>query len=202
MHSQRIKGGKKTKMANNNSNYPPAQLDSLDSGFVGETVTSLRELASRGTPQTDGELAQRIDSYFDFCRDRKMRPGIESLSLALGCDRTTFWRWCGNDAKTKSDEWIRLCKQARQMIVAFTEAATQGGKLSPPVGIFLLKNLGGYKDTISFEENAPAAEEVKLVRTTDLPHFDNAPDRIEQIEKAAVALKKIPRFEGSKKDEI
>lgn len=88
------------------------------------------------------------------------------------------------------------------MIIAFTEAATQGGKLSPPVGIFLLKNLGGYKDTISFEENVPAAEEVNLVRTTDLPHFDDAPDRIEQIEKAAVALKKIPRFEGSKEDEI
>ena len=189
-------------MANSNSNYPNAQLDNIDCEFVGSTVGSLRELASRGTPQTDGELAQRISDYFDFCADRKLRPGIESLSLALGVDRSCFWRWCGNDAKTKSDEWIRLCKEARQMIVAFTEAATQGGKLSPPVGIFLLKNIGGYKDTISFEENAPAAEEVNFARTSDLPHFDNAPDRIEQIEKAAVALKKIPRFERSKKDEI
>lgn len=189
-------------MANHKSNYPTAQLDDIDPEFIGVTVTSLMELSNRGTPQNDAELAQRIDDYFRFCADRKLRPGVESLALALDIDRSCLWRWCGNDAKTKSDEWIRLCRQAKQMIVAFTEAAMLSGKVSPPVGIFALKNIAGWRDTISFDDATPAAEEANITRVSDLPHFDNAPDRIEQIEKAAVALKVIPRFERSKKDEI
>ena len=32
------------------------------------------------------------------------------------------------------------------------------GKISPPSGIFLLKNWANYRDTLSFEEATPPAE--------------------------------------------
>lgn len=174
------------------SNLPnavAARLSEEDPEFVGDTVACLRDLSAFGTPKTDAELEQRIDQYFNLCAAKKMRPGVEALSLALGVDRSTFWRWCGNDAKNKSDVWIELCRNARQLIVAFTEAAMQSGKLSPPTAIFLMKNIASYKDTLSFEDVTQVEESVEVTKTSELPHFD----QIEKIETAAKALK-MPRF--------
>lgn len=182
-------------MANKNSNFPTAQLDLLlnDTDFTSDTVQSLRELSSWGVPQTDEELIKRIDLYFDFCKDHKLRPGVEGLALSLGVDRGTLWRWCNGNTKTKSDVWVQACQQARQLITAFIEAASQSGRLSPPIAIFSLKNVAGWKDTYCFDELTPAAEEKEVTPVSSLPHFNNIPDRMEQIEKTAVALKKIPK---------
>ena len=41
---------------------------------------------------------------------------------------------------------------AKSFIDSFLEQATLSGQVSPPVGIFLLKNWCSYKDTISLED--------------------------------------------------
>jgi hypothetical protein len=68
----------------------------------------------------------------------------------------------------RSDEWevkkqergcIEKCREliqsAKAFIGAFIEQAMLGGKISPPSGIFLMKNWLSYKDAISIEESIP-----------------------------------------------
>ena len=144
-------------MSNKKSNYPIAQMNrSIEKvdGFISDTVSCISELAKFGKPQNEEELKERIHKYFDFCANNDFRPGIESLSLALGVDRTTFWRWCNGDIHV-SQGWCDSCRIARQSIVAFIEASANSGHLSPPIAIFALKNLGNWKDTVSFEDATP-----------------------------------------------
>jgi len=124
--------------------------------FVGTTVRSLVELSKLGIPQTDQELTERIDEFFQHCIQNNSRPGIESLCLSLSTTRQNFWKWCNGEGH-KSKEWQHQCLLARQIIVAFLESASLGGKLNPATSIFLLKNWASYSGsnnmTIGEEDN-------------------------------------------------
>ena len=54
-------------MANKNSNFPSNQLNELPPEVCRATVDNLKELSQRGKPETETELRERIDQYFDFC---------------------------------------------------------------------------------------------------------------------------------------
>ena len=145
-------------MSNIESNYPTNQANKALNGqdFTGQTVSNIMELWNCGKPQTTAQLEDRIVKYFTFCQERKTRPGIEGLCLSLGVSRQAFWKWCNKDCG--KPEWVELCRQARQGLVAFLESCLQSGHLAPPVGIFLLKNIGNYKDTLSFEDLNPTID--------------------------------------------
>ena len=133
-------------MSNYNSNYPTNQLKELDgSEYVGRTVRGLLELSKLGIPQTDQELTDRINEYFQHCVEVNWRPGIESLCLSLSTTRQNFWKWC-NGQGGRSREWQHQCLLARQVIIAFLESAGLSGKLNPATNIFLLKNWANYQD--------------------------------------------------------
>ena len=61
------------------NNYPQAKLDNIEPAAVQQIVSSLKELHDMGRPQTDEEVANRINDYFEFCERSSIRPGIESL---------------------------------------------------------------------------------------------------------------------------
>lgn len=93
---------------NHISNYPNATVERLNgTEFCTETVNSIAELSKQGKPQTTEELQERIDSFFRFCAESSMKPGVETLSLALSIDRVTFWSWC-QDSCGKGAEWIAI----------------------------------------------------------------------------------------------
>lgn len=135
------------------SNFPNAQLSALEGQeCIGEIVNSVMDIAKGGRPKDEAELESRINNYFRYCADRCLRPGVESLCLALGTNRMTFWKWCGNcDKYTYSDEWVSICQNARQAIVAFLEIIALEGKLNPATYIFLCKNWNGYDDRTSID---------------------------------------------------
>lgn len=160
------------------SNYPTETMNNLPDDFVKETVQSLRELNELGKPQTDQEMQERIDKYFEFCEKSGCRPGIEGLCLSLHITRTTLFNWCHGIGC--SHERQEIAEQAKSFIGAFTEQSVLRGKISPPSGIFILKNWLGYKDTISFEDatqqsvtNRPAQTAAEIAerysRFRDLP---------------------------------
>ena len=161
-------------MANHESNYPTERMKrelQNKQGFVGDTVRSIMEISKGTKPRNEEELQARIADYFSFCADNDFKPGIESLALSLGVDRTTFWRWC-NGENGVSAEWCNVCKVARQGIVAFIEACANSGHLSPPIAIFSLKNLANWKDTVSFEDVSPSKNDGKpMLSLSDLPLF-------------------------------
>lgn len=156
------------------NNYPQAGLDEIEPGVVQQIVTSLKELHDLGRPETDDEVAKRIDEYFDFCQRSSIRPGIESLCMALHISRTTLFRW--NNGTNCSERRQELIQSAKSFIGAFLEQAMLGGKISPPSGIFLMKNWLSYKDTISFEDAAPETNSQNTLSSEDIRKLLNQTD--------------------------
>ena len=147
------------------SNYPQAGLEEIEPAAVQQIVTSLKELHDMGRPQTDEETKERIDEYFSFCERSSIRPGIESLCMALHISRTTLFRW--NNGEDCSDYKQELIQSAKSFIGAFLEQAMLGGKISPPSGIFLMKNWLNYKDNFSIEESMPEEQNKRKALTVD-----------------------------------
>lgn len=149
------------------NSYPQGQIDDLEPTTVQEIVSSLRQLHDRGKPTTDEEIKQRIDEYFLFCQQSSIRPGIESLCMALHISRTTLFNW--NNGTNCSERCQEYVQSAKAFIGAFIEQAMLGGKISPPSGIFLMKNWLSYKDAISIEESIPNKETKRILTADELP---------------------------------
>jgi len=148
------------------NNYPQTGLDDMQPEKVQELVTSLKQLHDRGKPETDEEIKQRIDEYFSFCERSSIRPGIESLCLSLHISRTTLFNW--NRQIGCSEKCQEYIQSAKAFIGAFIEQAVLGGKISPPSGIFLMKNWLNYKDTVSIEESTrDTVQELITARTPE-----------------------------------
>lgn len=145
--------------------FPQQQVDDLEPEFVSEVVGSLRELNELGKPETNEELSQRIDDYFSFCQRTGTRPGIESLCLALHISRTTLFNW--NAGINCDAERQEIISRAKSFIAAFLEQSMTRGKISPPSGIFLMKNWLNYKDTISFESSVQTVEDNGIALSQD-----------------------------------
>lgn len=64
----------------------------------------------------DEEIKQRIDEYFSFCQQSSIRPGIESLCMALHISRTTLFNW--NNGTGCSEMCQELIQSAKAFIGA------------------------------------------------------------------------------------
>ena len=130
---------------------PQQRLDDMAPAKVQAITRSLRELYGQGRPKTNEEVQQRVNKYFEFCENSSIRPGIESLCCALHITRQTLYRWSnGIDCDKERQE---IVGGAKSFISAFLEQASLSGQVNPPVGIFLMKNWLGYKDTLSIEQS-------------------------------------------------
>ncbi len=131
---------------------PQGQLAEMNPEKVRATIHSLRQLYDMGKPETNAELKERIDMFFEFCETAAVRPGIEVLCTACHISRTTLFRWShGIDCDEERQEIIET---AKNFINSFLEQVTISGQVSPPVGIFLMKNWLNYKDLISVEQQS------------------------------------------------
>lgn len=149
--------------------YPQGQIDDVEPSTVQEIVTSLKQLHDRGKPRTDTEIEQRIDDFFSFCQNSSIRPGIESLCMALHISRTTLFNWYnGIGCSQVCQEYIQ---SAKGFISAYIEQAVLGGKISPPSGIFIMKNWLNYRDTVSLEDNTPKEKEKPILTVDQLPRL-------------------------------
>lgn len=151
------------------NNYPQAAVDEIEPEGVQQLCNSIRELYDKGKPQSDEEVKQRIDEYFDFCQRSSIRPGIETLALSLHVSRITIYNW-GNGVYC-SPERQEIIQRAKGFIAAFLEQAILCGKISPPSGIFIAKNWLGYRDSISIEESIPKTSTQKALTAEELPQL-------------------------------
>ena len=165
-------------MSNKTSNYPANQLNNLPSGTNANLIGSIRELAQQGKPQNERELQQRIDDFFRFCETHDFRPGVEALALSLGTSRQTFWNWC--NGLYVSQEWMEICLTAKQYVLTYIEAASLSGKLNPATSIFVLKNWGNYKDSLSFDETVGTNKGQRILGVSDLPQLGSELEESEE----------------------
>jgi hypothetical protein len=144
-------------------------IEDLDPSTVQAMVTSLKQLHDLGKPETDEEVEERIKYYFEFCEQSGLRPGVESLAAALHISRQTLFYWSnGTNCSPRRTEAVQ---SAKALISAFLEQCVMSGKISPPSGIFLMKNWLSYKDTVSIEEATPTHMERKPLTAADLPRL-------------------------------
>lgn len=139
--------------------YPQEQLEKLKPTDIKPTVQNLMELRNLGKPQTDQEVRERIDDYFQFCQEKGFRPAIESLCLALHISRMTLWKW--EHQQGCSAERAETVRDAKAFIAAFLETTFVNGRINPVSGIFLLKNWLGYKDTIEIDAGERISEQAR-----------------------------------------
>ena len=136
-------------MQNHKNNLPTKKLSEMDSATVQGLVANVKELYDKGKPETDEEVAQRIDEFFGLCERTSLRPGIETLCMALHISRQTLLNWSRGDGCSRERKELINC--ARAFIHAFLEQASLSGKLNPATSIFLLKNWCGYRDTVIYQ---------------------------------------------------
>lgn len=127
------------------SNYPTKELENIEKPIVKEIVTDLKQLHELGRPKTDAEVADRIDSYFAFCQESSIRPGVESLCLSLHISRQTLFRWCSGEGCSEYRQ--ELAQSAKALVSAYIEQASLSGRINPATSIFLMKNWMGYRDS-------------------------------------------------------
>lgn len=131
------------------NNYPTGKLDEVPAEFTHETIQSLNDLYGMGKPENDEEVKERIDKYFEFCENSSIRPGVESLGLALSVSRQTLLNWQNGVGCSKERQDLII--KAKGFISAFIEQIMLSNRVYPATGIFLLKNWCGYRDTVEVE---------------------------------------------------
>lgn len=93
--------------------------------------------------KTDQECAERLEWYFQLCRERGQIPTVEDMSLALGVARQTVWDWeQGELGRTRSD----LIKKAKQILAGIDAKLVVQRKIPETTYIFRAKNFFGMKD--------------------------------------------------------
>lgn len=69
------------------NNLPTNGLNEISAEYAHETIKSLNDLYNLGRPENDDDVERRVDDYFKFCEQSSLRPGVESLALALSVSR-------------------------------------------------------------------------------------------------------------------
>jgi len=90
------------------------------------------------------QVEQRIAEYFKHCVENDRKPQLIGMANWLGVDRSTVNSW--KRGEYRSDTHSPIIKKAIDLLEELWVDYMQNGKVNPGAGIFLGKNLFGYKD--------------------------------------------------------
>jgi hypothetical protein len=86
------------------------------------------------------KLVERIQEFFDMCRDTEEIPTISGLAVHLDTSRETLCNY------EKKETFFDTIKGAKDKVIALQEQLAMKGKINPTVWIFSAKNNLGYTD--------------------------------------------------------
>lgn len=91
------------------------------------------------------QVEDRITDYFMHCIDNDRKPNVVGMANWLGIDRSTLYTWKVGEYRASTHSTI--IKKAMTILEELWVDYMQNGKMNPASGIFLGKNMFGYKDT-------------------------------------------------------
>lgn len=92
----------------------------------------------------DKAVEERILWYFNNCAENDMKPTVTGMANCLGVSRRTLYAW--SVGETRDATHSPIVKRAYNLLEELWENYMQNGKINPVSGIFLGKNMFGYKD--------------------------------------------------------
>ena len=106
------------------------------------------------------QVEQRIVEYFTFCIDNDRKPNMIGMANWLGVDRDTVNTW--KPGECRGSTHTAVIKKAIDILEELWVDYMQNGKVNPASGIFLGKNMFGYKDQqdVVLTPNNPLGETV------------------------------------------
>lgn len=90
------------------------------------------------------QVKQRISEYFDFCEMNDKKPSPVAMASWIGVSRDTLNTW--KRGEYRNDTHSDVIKKAMIIMEEVWYDMMQNGKINPASGIFLAKNMFGYKD--------------------------------------------------------
>ena len=143
----------------------PNISETTELNAISDAVSGLTPLLKRKrvNPNSSVEVEEAIYGYFVECSNNNRLPTIEGMSLFLGIDRTTLWRWSQGDGC--SQEVCNAMKRGKSVLSAIDAELALKSKISPVTYIFRSKNFYGMSDTVKLEtdtyrEPPKSAEEI------------------------------------------
>lgn len=91
------------------------------------------------------QVKRRIYDYFEYCVENDRKPNKIGMANWLGVDATTVNSWEREEYRALTHSPV--IKKAVSILHELWADYMQNGKVNPASGIFLGKNMFGYKDT-------------------------------------------------------
>ena len=90
------------------------------------------------------QVRKRISDYLDFCEMNDKKPSVIAMANWIGVSRDTLNSW--KRGECRSETHSDVIKKALLLMEEIWYDMMQNGKINPASGIFLAKNIFGYKD--------------------------------------------------------
>ena len=134
-------------------NFPNAGLKRLEDDdekrvFIGKALGNILAVsrAFEEPVHNDEELCDRLNWFFDTCRETNQLPTVEKMCLALSWDRTYVFEMESGRKKGFSPNTANIIKKAKNIIASLDAELAQEGKIQPVVYMFRAKNFYGMQD--------------------------------------------------------
>jgi len=125
----------------------------------GDNSRFLRQaLVSWDLPPIDisdpAQVENRLKEYFTFCIENDKKPNMIGMANWLGVSRETVRTW--KNGEYREDTHSALIKKSLGLLEELWVDYMQNGKINPASGIFLAKNMFGYRDVVDIAPAKPA----------------------------------------------
>lgn len=134
----------RTRGRGGNGNFPNAQNEQVTEEDCRVALSEVLRWAKMPKVQTDDELADRIEFYFNSTAERGIRPVWEEVCLAIGYEMQTVKAWQRGENCTPKRSAI--IKAANLVMASYDARLTIHGKMNPVPYIFRAKNYYGMTD--------------------------------------------------------
>lgn len=116
------------------------------------------------------QVKKRIYEYFQFCIENDRKPNMVGMANWIGIEPETLRTW--KNGQYRSSTHSGMIKKAIMILEEMWVDYMQNGKINPASGIFLAKNMFGYRDVID-------------IAPTTAPPLGDTPDQKQLEERIA-----------------
>lgn len=130
------------------------------------------------------QVAQRLESYFNFCLERDLKPSVTGMANWIGVAETTIKNWyTGKTPPTPEHQELMI--RSYGILMQIWDESMEEGKVNPVSGIYMSKVHFGYKDTqeivVNTQENNVYITNDELIKES-LMFAQKKPEQITQKE--------------------